>query len=420
MSPSKFVVIVSGSIAAYKSCELVSLLTKQGHQVRVIMTTSAQKFVGSSSLQALSGHKVYHDDFDDNSFMAHIELGRWCDATIVYPATAQTLNSLAAGVGNELVHSYFLAYDFKKPFLIAPAMNTRMLENPITQNAIQTLSALGCKVLPDQKGTLACGEYGGGRLIEPAQAANILTNSPVQGKQKRKRILITAGGTRETIDGVRTLTNMSTGKTGATIADFLHQQGHQVLLLTSRYAVMPKSEVKTDTFESFQEIYNTLKALGKTQTYDMILHAAAISDYSIEGIQTPEGDILPGQGKMSSEYDQISIKLKRNEKILPRLKDIFHNRPTVVGFKLTSTKSKQEQAKAIFSLFTEDSVDYVVHNDMKDINLGQRRYLMTSREGHQQELGSTEELAAYISLLMQDKPSPMKVVTEEVSHDLMP
>ncbi len=414
MSHFKFVVAVTGSIAAYKSCDLISNLVKLGHQVRVIMSPSAQKFIGRVSLEALSNNPVLIDDFSEHSLMAHIELGKWCDAALIYPATAQTINSLASGVGSELVLSFFLAFDFNKPFLIAPAMNTRMLENPITQKSLKTLREARCQILPTESGNLACGETGAGRLLEPQEAVQKILNAMGSTSiSKRRKILITAGGTRETIDGVRTLTNMSTGQTGAALADYLHEQGFQVLLLTNKYSVMPKSDVKVDTFESFRDIYNTLRALGQTQSFDMILHAAAISDYSIEGIHTPEGDILPGQSKISSQHTNISIKLKRNEKILPRLKDIFSNQPLVVGFKLTSTESKEEQARAIFSLFTDNSVDYVVHNDMKDINKGKRKYLMTSKSGQQQELASTQHLAMSIAHIL--KPLEM-----EISHDLMP
>lgn len=413
MSNSRFVVCVTGSIAAYKSCELVSTLKKQGHEVRVIMSETAQKFIGSSSLQALSGAPVATDDFSPESMMAHIELGQWCDATIVYPATAQTVNSLAHGVGHDLVNSFFLAYDFKKPFLIAPAMNTRMLENPITKESMKQLKKMGCQILDTDSGLLACGETGAGRVIEPSKAAAALTHTIGCTLESVKRVLITAGGTRETIDGVRSLTNMSTGKTGAKLADFLHDQGYQVLLLTSEFAVRPQSDVRVDTYNTFRDIYNTLKALAQTHQFDMILHAAAISDYSIANIQTPEGVINPGNEKMSSQFDNISIELKRNEKILPRLKDLFGQDTTVVGFKLTSTESKEEQARAIFSLFTENSVDYVIHNDMKDINKGQRRFLMTSKEGQQQEIENTEYLASHIAKLLVDETTKGEI------HDLM-
>ena len=259
---------------------------------------------------------------------------------------------------------------------------------------------------------MACGETGAGRLVEPEDAAKTLLSLLGKQQEKPKRVLITAGGTRETIDGVRTLTNMSTGKTGAALADYLHEKGHQVLLLTNKFSEKPRTDVKIDTYESFRDIYNTLKALGQTHDFDMILHAAAISDYSIANIQTPDGVLPPSEGKMSSKYDNISIELKRNEKILPRLKDLFGPSTSVVGFKLTSTESKQEQAKAIFSLFTEKSVDYVIHNDMNDIKNGMRKFLMTSRVGEQTEIASIESLAAHVSKTLDN-------TTKESTNDLM-
>ena len=412
MSKYKFVIGITGSIAAYKSCDLISRLTKDGHEVKAIMTPSALKFVGKASIEALSKNQVAIDDFSSEKFMSHIELGKWCDAAMIYPATAQTINSFASGVGQDLLNSFFLAYDFKKKFLVAPAMNTRMLENQVTKKSMKALKKMGCHFLETASGQLACGETGYGRLIEPSVAADQIISLLGKPKKGVKRVLITAGGTRETIDGVRTLTNMSTGKTGAALADLLHDKGYQVLLLTSQYAVMPKSEVKVDTYNTFREIYNTLKALSQSHNFDMILHAAAISDYSIANIQTPEGALPPGQEKMSSQYDNISIQLKRNEKILPRLKDLFGDQTQVVGFKLTSTESKKEQAKAIFSLFTENAVDYVIHNDMNDINKGERKFLMTSKAGHQKELESVDTLAGYIATRIEPN-------TGEISHDLM-
>ena len=412
MSHSKIVIGITGSIAAYKSCELISQLIKEGHEVKAIMTSTAQKFLGKASVEALTKNKVYVDDFSDDSLMSHIELGNWCDAALIYPASAQTINSFANGVGHELINSFFLAFDFSKNFLIAPAMNTRMFEHPVTKKSLKQLKKIGCQILDTEEGPLACGEYGLGRLLNPERTKTQLLNIIGNPKPSPKRILITAGGTRETIDGVRTLTNMSTGKTGAALADHLHEKGYQVLLLTNQYSIMPKTDVRVDTYDSFRDIYNTLKALSQSHNFDMILHAAAISDYSISNIQTPEGLINPSQDKMSSQYDNISIQLKRNEKILPRLKDLFGSKTQIVGFKLTSTESKEEQARAIFSLFTENAVDYVIHNDMNDINKGQRKYLMTSKMGHQKELESTESLAEYITTRIEPD-------TLEAQNDLM-
>ena len=409
----KIVVAMTGSIAAYKGADFISKLRKAGHDVRVIMTRSSLKFVGEATIQGLSGHAPVVEDFSGDGFMSHIELGKWCDASIVYPATAQSINSLASGTGQELLTSFFLAYDFKKPFLFAPAMNTRMLENPITQASITKLKKAGCEFLETHSGSLACGEVGQGRLIEPMDAIHKIMAHFVSNKEfQRRKILITAGGTRETIDGVRTLTNMSTGTTGANLADSLYEMGHQVLLLTNRYAVKPKTDVKVDTYDSFSDIAQTLRALSQTQQFDMILHAAAISDYSIKTIRTPEGSFQPGKQKMSSQHGNISIELERNEKLLPTLKDLFSPATCVVGFKLTSTESKEEQARAIFSLFTENSVDYVIHNDMNDINKGERKFLMTSKEGRQQQLQSVAELTSHVATCLEEH-------NREVSNDLM-
>ena len=411
MSSYKVVVCVTGSIAAYKSCELVSGLVQQGHSVKVIMSHQAQKFVAPGSFEALSKNPVWVDDFQQSG-MDHIELGRWCDVCLVYPATAQTINTMACGVGGESINTFFLAYDFKKPFMIAPAMNSRMLQNPVTQKSICFLSEMGCEILPSEYGELACGEQGQGRLLSPKQTMAFLLNRMNRSGSKQKKVLITAGGTREIIDGVRTLTNMSTGETGAKLADCLHNEGYQVLLLTSQVGKKPKSKVKVDTYDSFRDIHNLLKALGRSHKFDMIVHAAAISDYSIGGIETPDGPITPGKNKIDSRYDKVSVRLERNEKILPRLKGIFGNETTVIGFKLTSTESKKEQAKAIFDLFTEDAVDYVVHNDMNDLNKGQRKFLMTSKSGKQEHLPSIENLAQCVSSILS--------VKNLVFHDPMP
>jgi len=140
-SDHNIVICVTGSIAAYKSCELISGLVKEGNRVKVIMSPRAEKFIGLTSLEALSKNPVWMEEFQ-GPVMNHIELGRWCDVCLVYPATAQTMNSLASGTGCDPINSFFLAYDFQKPFMIAPAMNTRMLKNPVTQRSIRFLSEM--------------------------------------------------------------------------------------------------------------------------------------------------------------------------------------------------------------------------------------------------------------------------------------
>ena len=406
MSSYNIVVCVTGSIAAYKGCELVSYLTQAGHKVRVMMSSCAEKFVGAASFEALSKNPVWVEDFE-SPLMNHIEWGKWCDVCLVYPATAQTINSLASGVSSDPINSFFMAYDFKKPFIVAPSMNTRMLQNPVTQKSLHFLSQIGCKILPSDKGSLACGETGQGRVLSPRETITDLFHHIgcrwlEESGLGSKRILITAGGTRDSIDGVRVLTNISTGMTGAQLADLLYEQGHQVWLLTSQMATKPLSKVHIDTYESFDEIYNRLKALGQTHSFDMILHAAAISDYSVRKVQTPHGPMTIGQ-KMSSQYEKISIQLERNKKILPCLKDIFKNHPIVIGFKLTVTEDQEEQAHAIESLFVNNTVDYVVHNNIKNVQKRDHVFLLTSKNGDKKHLSSIEDLSQHVLDILQNR-----------------
>jgi phosphopantothenoylcysteine decarboxylase/phosphopantothenate--cysteine ligase len=166
--------MMSGSIACYKSCDLISKLQKQGHQIQVAATNSALKFVGKASLEGLSGREVFSDDFSSGKMMDHIYLINEADLIILSPASANTLNSFANGVTNNALGSLFLAYDFKKPFVVFPSMNTKMYQHPATQKSIETLKSWGIKVAPSPSGDLACGENGEGRLLETQDSLDFL------------------------------------------------------------------------------------------------------------------------------------------------------------------------------------------------------------------------------------------------------
>lgn len=167
MSSSKNILfLMSGSISAYKACDLVSSLVKEGHHLKVGMTSSALKFVGSATLEGLTGSPVFTDDFEEGRKMDHIHLMNWAELVIVSPASANTINSMANGISSNVISSLFLAFDFKKPMLLFPAMNSKMLNHPSTQNSLNTLSEWGVKVMKTGSGELACGEVGEGRLLE--------------------------------------------------------------------------------------------------------------------------------------------------------------------------------------------------------------------------------------------------------------
>ncbi|MCR5047271.1 MAG: flavoprotein [Treponema sp.] len=173
---SKILLCVTGSISCYKAAELTSLLTKKGHEVKVLATEDALRFVGKATFEGLSKNKIYTDLWsNDDEPIAHISLSqKWADAIIVYPASADTINKLAAGIADNLLGALFLANNFTKPFILAPAMNTNMFMHPATQKALQTLKDWGTKIMEPGQGHLACGDKGVGRLPEASEALEFL------------------------------------------------------------------------------------------------------------------------------------------------------------------------------------------------------------------------------------------------------
>ncbi len=167
MSNYKILFGITGSIAAYKSAYLISKLVQNGFEVKVVATENSLRFIGSATLEGLTGNKIYVDAFESGEMINHINLIKWADLILVCPASANTINKFANGVADNLLTSLFLAYDFTKPFLIAPAMNTNMYQHPITRESIKKLNKLGIKILPTGEGYLACGDSGSGKLLDP-------------------------------------------------------------------------------------------------------------------------------------------------------------------------------------------------------------------------------------------------------------
>ncbi|MCX6367233.1 MAG: flavoprotein [Armatimonadetes bacterium] len=160
---------LSGSIACYKACTVISRLAQSGHSVQCVASESALKFIGAATLEGLSGKALLTDTFAPGRWMEHIELNRWADISVLCPATANRLNKMAAGVADDLLGNLWLTHDFTKPLFVAPAMNTKMWTHPITQESLQKLESLGVKILRPEAGNLACGDVGEGRLMEPEE-----------------------------------------------------------------------------------------------------------------------------------------------------------------------------------------------------------------------------------------------------------
>jgi phosphopantothenoylcysteine decarboxylase/phosphopantothenate--cysteine ligase len=391
MSKSKVLFIMTGSIACYKACQVISRLVQKGHEVQVVATPSALQFVGAATLEGLSGRPVESDLYAPGSVMGHIHLMRWADLILVAPATANYINKIAQGLGDDLATTLFLAHDFKKPFLLAPAMNTSMYEHPITARHMRELSAMGITLLDAASGTLACGESGQGKLLDPdlileAVLSRLPTKSKIESNnlvEKRisaakvaasshpLRVLVTAGGTSEKVDGVRVLTNISSGNTGSRLAELFNEFGFDVVLLRSENSSAGKTTLPLRTFTSFSSLRTEMTKLLQQQDFDFVVHAAAVSDFSLAEVEV-NGTRYPAekglQGKLPTA-EHLSLHFKNNPKIVDEIKTLSRNSKTqVIAFKLTSGATADERDQAVQKLQHHSAAEIVIQNDTTEID----------------------------------------------------
>lgn len=378
MSKSKILILITGSIAAYKACYLISKLKQNGFDIKVAASKSALEFVGAASLEGLSGNKIAHDTFEDGGAMDHINLVRWADLIIAAPASANFINRIANGIGDDLISTLVLAHDFKKPFLICPAMNTQMYSHPATQKSINNLREYGFEILETQSGVLACGEVGLGKLLDPdaiyeaiIEAIGAPTTAAIKIEQNiPKKVLIISGGTVEPIDNVRAITNTSSGKTGANLAQFFDAMGAQIVFLSAKNGARPDIECETYEFTDFQSLYNQAIDLIKQNRFCAIINIAAIADYSVSKI-TANGIDVSGD-KISSDIDEMQIHLKKNPKLIDEFKKLSNAK--LVGFKLTSNADENEILAAVSKQIKSAKSDFVIHNDLSETNDNKLRH----------------------------------------------
>lgn len=369
--------LVSGSIAAYKSCEVISGLLKLGHKVKVVATASALEFVGKATFEGLTGEQVSTEIFTDGKMMAHIALERWSDLIVLCPATANTLNKFSAGISDDLLGNIFLAHEFSKPFLIFPAMNSAMWNHPATKNSIGQLRSWGIKIYSPDSGALACGETGVGRLIEPSRIIRTVNEHVMPEIKKRYNVLITGGGMSEPIDAVRAITNSSTGKTASSIASALDHRGFMVDYLAQAGSALPLHSQSISTFRTFNDLQTALGEKLKNKTYDAIVHCAAVADYSLKSV---DGKQLEVEHKASSDQETMSLILERNPKLLSMISGLIDsNRTTLVAFKLTSGKTAKEAYVDIQKIFDHSTAHFVVHNDSSQIQNGLHSFKIYKR-----------------------------------------
>lgn len=319
-STSKILLGVTGGIAAYKSVELVRLLTKSGREVRVVMTESAKHFVGTATFQAVSGRPVTDDAWDKNypAGMPHIDLARWAEVIVVAPATADAMAKFANGLADDLLSTLALARDV--PMIVVPAMNKQMWEHPATRRNVATLRADGIAIFGPGSGDQACGEVGDGRMWEPEQIVEALDAWAQPKLLAGKKVLLTAGPTQEAIDPVRVITNLSSGKMGFALARACADAGASVTMVAGPTALDTPFGVARVDVKSAREMWNAVQA--HVSGANIFIGVAAVADY------TPAD---PAAQKLKKTSDSLNISLTPTVDILAAVAKLA-NAPFCVGF----------------------------------------------------------------------------------------
>lgn len=351
LADKRILLIIGGGIAAYKSLELIRLLRKAGAAVTPVLTKAAAEFVTPLSVSALAGEKVYTQLFDltDEAEMGHIQLSRVADLLVVAPATADLMAKMAQGRADDLASTLLLATD--TPVMIAPAMNVRMWQHPATQRNIAVLQGDGVRLIGPDEGEMACGEYGPGRMAEPAAILDAIQGALTAGPLVGKHVLVTSGPTHEPIDPVRYIANRSSGAQGTAIAAALRDLGARVTFVTGPATVPPPHGVDVVRVETARAM---LAAVEAALPADAAVMAAAVADWRVaeesrSKIKKVAGAALP------------VLSFAENPDILKTVAQSLTHRPRlVVGFAAeTDDVLAHAQAK-----LARKGCDWIVANDV--------------------------------------------------------
>ena len=334
MQGKRILLGVTGGIAAYKSAELVRRLRERGADVQVVMTAAAREFIGPLTFQALSGRPVRTDLWDSaaEAAMGHIELARWAEAVLVAPATADFIARLAQGRADDLLATLCLAS--AAPIAVAPAMNRLMWANAATVANIEKLRVRGVQILGPAEGAQACGEVGEGRMLEPTELAERLEALlPATGPLRGRRVLITAGPTRERIDPVRFISNRSSGKMGFAVAQAAREAGAEVVLVSGPVALPTPPGVRRVDVETAEAMHAAVEA--EVASADIFISTAAVADYR---------PAHPSGQKIKKTSERLQLEMERTIDVLASVA-ARPNRPFVVGF-AAETESVEHHARA--------------------------------------------------------------------------
>ncbi|HIX14202.1 MAG TPA: bifunctional phosphopantothenoylcysteine decarboxylase/phosphopantothenate--cysteine ligase CoaBC [Candidatus Hungatella pullicola] len=352
MMKGKIVLLgVTGSIAAYKIASLASMLVKRGCQVHVLMTQNATNFINPITFETLTGNKCLVDTFDRNfQFQVeHVSIAKQADVVLIAPASANVIAKLAYGLADDMLTTTVLACRCKK--LIAPAMNTAMYENPIVQNNLKICQSYGMEVIAPAVGYLACKDIGVGKMPEPEVLFDYIERE-IGGKKDLagRKILVTAGPTREAIDPVRYITNHSTGKMGYAVAKAASLRGAEVTLVTGITNIPKPRFAKVIEVESARDMFEAVT--GESQDQDVIIKAAAVADYRPKDVSSE---------KMKKQDGDMSMELERTDDILAWLGAHRNPGQFLCGFSMETENMLENSRKKL----DKKGIDMVVANNLK-------------------------------------------------------
>lgn len=357
MKKKSVILGVSGGIACYKSAALASKLTQRGYDVEVVMTKNAAEFIGPHTFESLTHNRAMIDTFDRNfqSHVEHVALADKADLLIVAPATANIIAKAAHGIADDMLSTTILACDCPK--LVAPAMNTRMYDNPVTQDNLETLRRYGWEVIEPASGHLACGAVGKGKMPEPEDLLEAVDHAIAYEKDLAGvRVLVTAGPTQEAVDPVRYLTNHSSGKMGYAVARAAAWRGAQVTLVSGPTALKRPAYVETVDIVTAKEMFEAVTSRAGEQ--DVIIKAAAVADYRPAHMADNKIKKAAGEG--------MSLELERTDDILAYLGE--HKAPGQVlcGFSMETESLVENSRKKL----TKKSLDMVAANSLRQEGAG--------------------------------------------------
>ncbi|MEW6739276.1 MAG: bifunctional phosphopantothenoylcysteine decarboxylase/phosphopantothenate--cysteine ligase CoaBC [Nitrospirota bacterium] len=340
---------ITGSVAAYKAIELIKGLRQEGASVKVIMTEASKHFTTPLSIELASGNNVYNDMFD--SPLSHVSLPADADLFVVAPATANIIGKYANGIADDLLSTALLA--FKGTIIMAPAMNWRMYENPVFQKNLQYLVSLGTKTVGPERGSLACGEEGIGRMADIEKIMETVRTAFSTQDLTGENILVTAGPTREYIDPIRYISNRSSGKMGYAIAKIAKRRGADVTLISGPVSIKPPEGIEVINVETAGEMHAAV--MDNVSMSSVFIMAAAVADF------------MPSETKGSKidKKERLSLNLVKTADILEEA-GRFKNKPFIVGF---AAETGQRLDRARRKLIDKD-IDMIVFNDVSKAGSG--------------------------------------------------